>query len=409
MQGIVEIFRNPSLNFCKESLKLIFAIKTFVLFSFLCSIKPCFAQKTVEVALTIRYDKPNRQKLNIDNNKEGFRQAVYIALEHHKQELAKKKIKIKINELFFRRNLVDLDTSLIQAINSQSVIGLGVTPTIYSWVAGEVLKGSNMVYISPLSSGDMLKNFSKNILFPNPYVSDFAKAIKKFCEKTFPKSKRVIVISLNDPAANTLFNTLEKMDFKYEKVFKLSERLEISEKNIDEILSYNPDVIITPNIINVSGSLITKLTKKKFTGSFIGVDTWDDYNNGGLFLNSLAGQHYTAYSVRATTSLAANWKTKRVEEEFKKRTHGKGYFDGVSMMLYYDSMSYIIKLILASNGVIDRGNVLEYIKKYPYLESSYGSKLCIYKPVCGNREKRFSIVKTDGIKHMLNSYIDIRS
>lgn len=409
MQGIVEIFRNSPLSFCKESLKLIFAIKTFILFSFLCSIKPCFALKTVEVALTIRYDKPNRQKLNIDNNKEGFRQAVYIALEHHKKELAKKKIKIKINELFFRRNLVDLDTALIQAIKSQSVIGLGVTPTIYSWVAGEVLKGPNMMYISPLSSGDMLKNFSKNILFPNPYVSDFAKAIKKFCEKNFPKSKRVIVISLNDPAANTLFNALEKMDFKYEKVFKFSERLEISEKNINEILSYNPDVIITPNIINVSGSLITKLTKKKFTGSFIGVDTWDDYNNGGLFLNSLAGQHYTAYSVRATTSLATNSKTKRVEEEFKKRTHGKGYFDGVSMMLYYDSMSYIIKLILASNGMIDRGNVLEYIKKYPYLESSYGSKLCIYKPVCGNREKRFSIVKTDGIKHMLNSYIDIRS
>jgi hypothetical protein len=334
---------------------------------------------------------------------------VYIALEHHKKELAKKKINIKINELFFTRNFNGLDKSLIQAVKSQSVIGLGVTPTVYSWVAGEVLKGSDMIFISPLSAGDMLKNYRKNILFPNPYATDFAKAIKEFCKKSFPKSKRVFVISLTDPYAISIFNALDKMDFEYEKVFKVSERTELSQKLISEILSYNPEVIITPNIINVSGSLITKLSKKKFNGAFLGVDSWDDVNNGGLFLNSMAGQSFTAYSIRASTSLTPNSKTKKVEEEFKKRTQGMGHFDGAAMMLYYDSMSYIIKLILASQGKINRKNILLYIKKNPYMESTYGGKLCIYKPSCGRHEKRFSIIKTDGKKHMLNSFIDIRS
>ena len=56
-----------------------------------------------------------------------------------------------------------------------------------------------------------------------------------------------------------------------------------------------------------------------------------------------------------------------------------GHFDGAAMMLYYDSMSYIIKLILASQGKINRKNILLYIKKNPYMESTYGGKLCIYK------------------------------
>lgn len=337
--------------------KLIFAL----LFVFTLS---AYAKDSViEIGLASNFSEISSSSSNPYGN--YFREGIKLAIEHKKDELARKNIKIKLKEFDYGTSQLKVVSVAKEACKSQVSLVLGYVYSSHALLAAPIHQKCKLPLFSPSATANRLSNFDSYIhlgAFSNQLQGEVLAdiAIKEL------KAKKALAIYAADCAYCTDLTKTFKTAFEKEKSTTISEIPTLStDQNFKEIAKkakkIKADIILVPNHELFSARIISALVEEGIKVPFLGGDGWG--NHGEQFLKVLQNKKIEGFSLSHWFSEIPTKENKTFVSQYKA-SFKKSPND--TAVLSYDSMSIIIEAILSLDDFSRAGidNALNKVRSF---------------------------------------------
>ncbi len=323
---------------------------------------------SIEIGLAANFSEPSVSASNPYTN--YFRQGIQLALQQREAELLKKKIKINVREFDYGTKPIRVLEVARAAVESSvlGVIGYGLSSQ--ALLAAPIHQKNKLPLLSPSATADRLGTFGDYVhqaCFDNSFMS---KTLAKLAHKKF-KAKKIAIIVAADCAY------CQDLAHSFRKEFYLQTHLEPKEIRtletehhfstlVQQVLNYQPDLILLPNQELLSARIIAALNKAGIHKPYLGGDGWG--SNGENFHKVLDQQEFQGFSVshwHEDMNVAAS---KIFLNQFQKQ-YGKKPID--TAVMAYDSMNLMIEAILHA-PTLTRQGLEEGFKKIKHFEGVTG-------------------------------------
>lgn len=351
----------------------------------------------------LAFSKPIAKKVSIgiifEHRKQGmvnsnFNSFVELALKQALDENSSKlkEIGIEISTINFEHTEEPITaySALQRAIDANTVASIGITRSKDAMVAAKLLKPNDYMLISPYATSTDLLSYSPHFLMLGSPGELQAKAIGRFLKEEIKPKRIASVIAWDRPYVRSIWDAMDPEFKEDSRLWKVLNEIKNEKKIAKEIISYDPDVVFSPNFPITTAAIIRELVKLGFKGKIVGADGWDE-NKNARFYGLTKDIKFDGYAVRQYSKLN---QSKMVLELQKKLSSHRPMIPTdeftIISALYYDSFKYLISLIIELGEKTSRKSLLDLAKKTPTYKGIVG-KSCFFTIECTGVE--FSIIK----------------